>query len=449
MMSPDELLSWYQRLDISQAARAEIDRIRLAGPCRRVGGGKSNVTGRYPSRKMGTTIQFESHRVELAFVREMEHDPELLEFYDQPPSIPLDYESAKGRRLRVTHTPDFFVLRSAAAGWEECKTEEDLHRLAERSPNRYRWDNGNWHCPPGVRYASPFGLYYRVRSSAEIDWVVQRNFQFLENYVGRNCAHSHQGAKEWALAMVSAEPRMKLSELLLRATDGMSHDDAYALIANRELYVDLREVPLSQPAAVRVFASREAAQAWGHVAANAEATLDNGVRGFALKAGCKIAWDGRAWAVVNVGEEIITLLGEDQAFTELPVSVLEHLAREGRIQSSQGTLEAERRPQAAALASANEEDLTEANRRFGAVLCHLRGEPQPGNGKVSVRTLRSWVARYRKAAACLGSGYLGLRRDIVSEGIAAADSPRRPAECWWNAIMRPSSRRPDLPVGQC
>jgi putative transposase len=97
MMSPDELLSWYQRLEVSEAARAEIDRIRSSCPSRRVGGGKSNVSGRYPSRKMGATIQFESHQVELAFVREMEHDPDVLEFYDQPPSIPLDHASAYAR----------------------------------------------------------------------------------------------------------------------------------------------------------------------------------------------------------------------------------------------------------------------------------------------------------------------------------------------------------------
>ena len=166
--------------------------------------------------------------------------------------------------------------------------------------------------------------------------------------------------------------------------------------------------PLPDPAGVRVFANREAAEAWGHVAGEAEASLDNGSRGFAVKAGHKVTWDRRTWTVVNVGEEIITLLGEDQALTELPLSVLEQLAREGRIQGSPGKREAERGPAIAALAAANEEDLTEANRRFGAVLCHLRGEPRPGHGKISARTLRSWVARYRKAAACLGSGYLGL-----------------------------------------
>ena len=79
MLSPDELLSWYQRLEVNVAARSEIDRIRSAGPSHQVGGGSRNVSGRYPSRKMGVTIQFESHQVELAFVREMEHDPDVLE----------------------------------------------------------------------------------------------------------------------------------------------------------------------------------------------------------------------------------------------------------------------------------------------------------------------------------------------------------------------------------
>ena len=70
---------------------------------------------------MGATIQLEGHRVELAFVREMEHDPAVLEYYDQPPSYPLDYRTAKGRQLRVVHTPDLFVMREAAAGWEGAR----------------------------------------------------------------------------------------------------------------------------------------------------------------------------------------------------------------------------------------------------------------------------------------------------------------------------------------
>jgi putative transposase len=84
MLSPEAWESWCQEIGILPHARALIDQIRSSNPARRVGGGRSNVSGRYPSRKMGVTIQFESHRVELAGIYEMEHDVEVLEFYDQP-----------------------------------------------------------------------------------------------------------------------------------------------------------------------------------------------------------------------------------------------------------------------------------------------------------------------------------------------------------------------------
>jgi putative transposase len=139
--------------------------------------------GDTPGRKMGVTIQFESHRVELPTVFELEHDPAVLEYYDQVPAIKLDYRSADGKRLGVLHTPDFFVLRTDSAGWVECKAEEEVIRLSERNPNRYHREGQRWTCPPGHRYAEAFGLAYEVRSSAGINWMFQRNLQFLEDYL--------------------------------------------------------------------------------------------------------------------------------------------------------------------------------------------------------------------------------------------------------------------------
>lgn len=147
MLDESELTAWYGRLNLNDRARMLIKQIRSSEPARRVRGGRSNVSGLYPSRKMGVSIQFESHRVELAAIYEMEHDPLTLEFYDQPPPMMLDYNSANGRRMAVRHTPDFFVLRQDSAGWEEWKTEEDLHKLNEHNPNRYRQEAGSWHCP--------------------------------------------------------------------------------------------------------------------------------------------------------------------------------------------------------------------------------------------------------------------------------------------------------------
>jgi hypothetical protein len=39
--------------------------------------------------------------------------------------------------------------------------------------------DGKWHCPPAERYAEQFGLYHRVRSSAEISWMLIRNLDLL------------------------------------------------------------------------------------------------------------------------------------------------------------------------------------------------------------------------------------------------------------------------------
>src|SRR3989442_11180899 len=87
MLHESELTAWYIRLNLNDRARMVIDQIRSSEPARRVRGRRSNVSGLYPSRKMGVCIQFESHRVELAAIYEMEHDPLTLEFYDQPPPM--------------------------------------------------------------------------------------------------------------------------------------------------------------------------------------------------------------------------------------------------------------------------------------------------------------------------------------------------------------------------
>src|SRR5208283_4867702 len=91
-----------------------------------------------------------------------DHDATVLEYFDQPPAIKLDYESVAGKRMGVLHTPDFFVIRCGEAGWEEWKTEEELRRLNMHNPNRYAAGSDEpWRCPPGQAYAERLGLYYR------------------------------------------------------------------------------------------------------------------------------------------------------------------------------------------------------------------------------------------------------------------------------------------------
>lgn len=104
-----DIYSWCAKKRLSESTIKEIERIRNSDPSRRVRSNFKNVSGFYPSKKMGFTIQFESKTVELAAIYEMEHNPSVLEYYDQPPQIKLKYE-VNGKKRGNLYTPDFFVI---------------------------------------------------------------------------------------------------------------------------------------------------------------------------------------------------------------------------------------------------------------------------------------------------------------------------------------------------
>ncbi len=404
MLDESELIAWYGRLNLNERARMLIEQIRSSEPARRVRGGRSNVSGLYPSRKMGVSIQFESHRVELAAIYEMEHDPSTLEFYDQPPPMMLDYNSANGRRMAVRHTPDFFILRQDSAGWEEWKTEEDLHKLSEHNPNRYRQEAGSWHCPPGGTYAAQFGLSYQVRSAKEIHWRLQRNILFIQDYLHTDPDRIPAAIRERLIAYVTALGALSLADLIEQTAEFATPDDIYLLIAAGRLHVDLYAEPLAEPARVRVFPDRAAAIRSGSFP-DAEHVSSAPFESF--RAGAVLTWDDRIWKVVNVGSTRISLLGEDGSMVELPPGVVESLVRESRMTPPRADSEG-RQKLSEHLLHASEDDLREANHRADVVRRRLSGEPPADGETISARTLRRWISRYRAAESEWGAGYVGL-----------------------------------------
>jgi putative transposase len=404
VLTNDDLLLWFQRLATPAQTRSIIDCIRSSGPSRHVGGGRSNVSGRYPSRKMGVTIQFESHRVELAGVYEMEHDAAVLEYFDQPPSIKLDYASATGKRMGVLHTPDFFVIRDRDAGWEEWKTEEELQRLAERNPNRYcAGAEGRWRCPPGADYAERLGLYYRVRSSAEIEWVYQRNIQFLEDYLRVDSPAISTVSRESAVAHVSATHGLLLEDLL--RLNSVPPDDIFAMIAANILYVDLRAAPLAEPSQVEVFTMSEVVSRTKRDSARKPDMFSWG----AVHCGSTLTWDCRIWKVVNTGDASVGLLSEDQRLTELPVAAFQSLIRQGRIEVAPSNLEhVSDSAVHQQISRASERDLEFANHRASHISRYLDLGTLPAETDVPARTFYRWLACYRSAEASCRSGFVGL-----------------------------------------
>jgi len=354
MLNDVDLLAWYTELGLAERARVVIDLIRSSDPARRVGGGRRNVSGFYPSKKMGVTIQFESHRVELAAVYELEHDDDVLEYFDQPPSFKLEYDSVDGRHMGVLHTADYFVIRRDCAGWEECKTEDELVLLNRKNPNRYaRHQEGRWICPPGEAHAVTLGFYYRVRSSRDIAWVYQRNIQFLEDYLRAEISITQQ-RNELVRAHVGAVPGMSLEQLFDATATLVSRDDIYSMVACGTVYVDLSRAPMTEPSRVLVFMNEEAAR------------------------------------------------------LPVPLVAFENIRKGGPSVVSTPDKSHQRGEVLKRLAYASERDLGTANRRLRHVAGLQIGSGAYENDSVPNRTLRRWVAQYRAAERELGSGYLGL-----------------------------------------
>lgn len=412
----DELFhEWLQIRGHSAATADVIQRIRNSEPSRRVQGGFANVTGRFPSRKMGFTIQFESHQVELPFIRDYEYSNDVLEYYDQPGKVKLAYSTTAGRPVTALSTPDFFVLRrDGTAGWEECKPESELCRLAEKS-NRFCMIADQWICPPGSDYAERYGLYFRVRSSSEINWVYQRNLEFLDDYFrDPNPPPLDPRTASLVTAIISCRQGLMLSDLFVHAGD-ISRDEIYYMIANREIYVDIYSSLLVEPDHVPVFTDE-----FNSTVCTPITPPENAIRRepmITFSTGEKMVWDDKLFEIVNAAGERIWLKSPVGNLLDVSALDIYTLVQQGHICA---VPEAKKPDPLATLKGKDPHALATANERYTAILPFL----QNAINEKPERSIYRWIKAYRDAEAQFGNGYYGLLPNTHNRGNRNAKLPQ-------------------------
>lgn len=407
-----------------------IAAIRAAPPARRVTSRANNVSGTYPSRKMGVTIQFESHTVELWAIYLMEHDSDVLEFYDQPQTFKLRYQTRSGTKM-IGHyyTPDFLVLRKHGVGFEEWKTEDELHRLVEKQPFRYqRIEDGSWRCPPGEEYAEPLGLSFRVCSSASLSRTYIENLIFLEDYIGFMPTVPHQ-VQARLVELVRETPGIPLAAVVGEDL-GVRANDVYAMLGQEMLYTDLYAAHLMQPWRVHLYLDQAQAEAYAHLLPNRGAEQ----QGFSADPASMLApnmpllWDGRPWTIVNPGETTITLLPEVGLPIQIPSAFFLQLLDTGAITVFHRASTLTTHPEVDRLmAQASPADLRTANERFRLVQAYLEHQNELYTG-TSPRTLRRWTNAFQHAQASFGCGYVGLLPRISQRGNRTPKAPQAARE---------------------
>jgi len=255
--------AYVRRLGFSRETQELLAHIRSSPPSRTPGAQRGNMPVWYPSKKMQCIIKAESAKVEFAFLLATEHDDTILEIWDQPPAIPLEYRDTRNRIQRPLHTPDYFIFGYQECGWIECKPTQELVRQAETRPNRYVLDEqGIWRCPPGEAFATHYGLTYRVWSSDEANWAAQDNALFLEDYYQElERLTVPETVLDTLYQIVDEHPGSMLSDLRTAAST-ISADLINIAIARHALYVDLATYRLSEPWHTPVFRNRNLARAY-------------------------------------------------------------------------------------------------------------------------------------------------------------------------------------------
>jgi putative transposase len=409
MLSESEFNQWCDRLNLSEECRQIVNKIRTSEPVRKVKGSGRNVSGFSSSQKMGRTIQFESHTVELpALISFYEYDDDVLEYWDQPIQLTLKCSPEGKKATNIPHVPDFFVLRTHSFGFEEWKPEKALIKRAEKYPYRYIHDeDGKWQDVLAQEQVGQLGFYFRLRTDSEIDWVRYRNLKYLKDYLDKSYLVSEE-VEESLNKVVTTQPGISLTQLVQKSQIA-TIDDINALIATKKLYVDLSAVSLTEQERVHIFRDQVTAEAYVTAALNYSQPVTSSLQTVDIKVGSSFLLDGKCLTIDHIGDSKVILRGKDGLirWTHEEFKQLVKLGDITNLQTEETvTLDSVGWEY---FVQASPEALAEANRRYAIIKPYLDEQLSPSEkSDTPERTLRYWKAKYKKAEQEYGCGFIGL-----------------------------------------
>jgi len=405
--TPEAFNRWAKKLQLSKSAIALIRSVRESPPSRRVQGRRS-VRGRYPSFKVGKTIQFESHTCELPALLEFERDSDVVEFYDQPGAFTLRYEGASGRKHGELHYPDFLVLRQDRVEWVECKPEDKLVKLAEESPKRYVCEeDGSWRCPPAEAYAAKFGFSYRIRSSFENDPILDRNLIFLGDYFDSRCPPPPKALIEQTVAHLREHQGITAAELRAAIRE-LTVDELSAMIARSIVYVDLCACLLIDRKGVRVFTDYATARSASLAASAGSETPLSATVPVMFEVGARVQVRDTPFTITEISDETVQLFGDDGENRFIKRCDFERMVHACTVRGLAAP-DAQKNQLMSAILAAGPNALKAANQRLNAIAHIVRPSTGASTKRRSPeRSIRRWVTAYRAAEAAHGCGFIGL-----------------------------------------
>jgi transposase InsO family protein len=412
MLDEKALDELFDRLSIPPEARKRIRWIRENAPIRAVGGGTNNTPCRFSSQKMGFVLEAEAFNTEYAAFEEYENDVSTLEFYPQPCKLRIVYTNANEKLVHPDITPDIFRVCGDYFAFVECKTEEELLKLAQDQPNRYVVaENGQWRSPPAEEAAKKLGCRFIVRSSSENNWAALENHEFFCDYlaVDPNDLKIATNALQIVEKRLSESSWLTVNDLIF-GPDAVDSDSLYGLIVTKKVYFDFLGNRISNPEQALIFRDAISAQAYRIIARSSVGLKTPSITAFEPIPGRRFSWDGKPWQIVNVGETGISAMPLDNEAAAVIIDLnsenLLELARGGKIIPFAEDRNTRAEAADEILKQTSAKNLRTAHWRHQI----LFATPEKNNPLVKnqARSVAYWLSDYRAAEIEFGIGFIGL-----------------------------------------
>lgn len=265
-------------LGVTPEGIATVNKIKASEPNRRVRANSvvGNKTIRYPSKKMGFTVQAESE-LEFCGLLTHEYSNNVFKFFDQPPAIDLTYQSGV-RRVRQPTTLDYFVISNSFIGYEEWKPSHILEKIAEKRPDHICFDphTNRFVSPAVTRALSDTGLGFRICTEKDINPVLVSNIDFLQGYFRSEPDSTYRAKIEKISRVLSIENLIFLKEI-----DNLKFDIdfIYFAIARNDLYFPMNDLYIDDHESAMVFTNDSAWERYRSLNLNQDNTIEGAANG--------------------------------------------------------------------------------------------------------------------------------------------------------------------------
>ncbi len=255
-----EFAEYAKCLGLSQLAIAYLHQTRSSAPSRRVESVNTrNTVWRYPSSKMGSTIALESSE-EFALAVQLEYDPDVVEYWEQPPSVALVVLDSKGRRRRCSYVPDFLVMRRNEAHVIQVKPADQCERLSREQPRRWTWDGVEAKDVAASEHFFEIGLLHLIYSAGQSHKIRVDNYRLMLQVRGAEIEPSAARKLGRILSALGPSEVLSMRQLML-AADISTATPIVRLIEQGRLFTDVDHSRLSVPSECFISRSKDAIKA--------------------------------------------------------------------------------------------------------------------------------------------------------------------------------------------